>query len=86
MKKRWFITGRESGQSLIEYVLVLLVVIIITLSLIYQFHSAFRNYAKAFFGGYIACLLETGELPGTGAQLCREEMPNFDLKKGKKQL
>src|ERR1051326_4578430 len=55
----------QLGQGTLEYILVLVVVIIIILGLMYQFHSSFRNYAQQFFDGYIACLLEVGELPGT---------------------
>lgn len=72
----------ESGQGVIEYILILLISVIIIGSLIYQFNSAFRSYAEAFFGGYISCLLELGEIPGAAAGAC--QFDSFDLKNGKK--
>lgn len=85
MKKRTGLAGPESGQGTVEYILVLVVVIIIILSLLYRFHSSFRSYTENFFDGYIACLLETGELPGTGA-ICKEEYQSFDPKGGNQLL
>lgn len=35
--------------------------------LVYQFNSAFASFAKNYFGEYLACLIETGELPNLGA-------------------
>jgi hypothetical protein len=75
----------ESGQGTIEYILVLVIVIIIALSLLYRFNDSFRGYAESFFDGYIACLLETGELPGTGSK-CNSEFVAFDGKSGKELL
>lgn len=56
----------EAGQAVLEYVLVLLVVVSILLGFLYQFNDAFKTYLDTFFGDYIACLLETGELPALG--------------------
>ncbi len=80
-----FLGGSQGGQGTLEYILVLVIVIIIILSFLYQFNSAFRNYAQAFFDGYIACLMETGELPGTGST-CKDEFAAYDSKSGKKYL
>lgn len=82
MKKRFGLSGRESGQGTVEYILILVIVVIITLTLLYRFHGAFRNYAQVFFDGYVACLLDVGELPGTGS-VCLSEMPKFDPKSAK---
>lgn len=76
------LTGPESGQGTIEYMLVVVIVLIIALTLLYRFHGGFKKYTEAFFDGYIACLLETGELPGTGSQ-CQGELQAFDSKNGK---
>lgn len=73
--------GRESGQGTIEYILVLLITVIIITSLIYQYNSAFRSYAEAFFGGYVSCLLELGEIPGRSGGVC--QMSDFNLSDGK---
>lgn len=56
----------QSGQAVIEYILVLVVVVSIILGILYQFNDAFKQYLDRFFGDYIACLLETGELPSLG--------------------
>lgn len=73
--------GKQSGQGVIEYLLVLVVVTSIIIGLIYQFNTAFRDYAKNYFGDYLACLLETGELPtiggGGGNGLCNESFKPF---------
>lgn len=80
MKRPFGLRGQESGQGTIEYILVLLIAVILIGGLIYQFNTAFRNYAEAFFGGYIACLLEVGELPGSSNGEC--QMADFDLASG----
>jgi hypothetical protein len=71
--------GSEAGQGTVEYVLLLMVSIMIILGILYQFSTAFRVYSAAFFDGYIACLLETGELPGNAE--C--ELPTFNPTAGK---
>lgn len=53
----------ESGQGVIEYILVLTITVFLIGTFLYQFSTAFRKYANNFFGEYVACLLETGELP-----------------------
>lgn len=57
----------QNGQAIIEYILILVVVVSLILGLGYQFNSAFRAYVTNYFGNYLACLLETGELPVLGA-------------------
>lgn len=82
LRNRRCLAGPQSGQGLVEYLLLLIVLTILILSLLYQFHSSFRKYAEVFFDGYIACLLETGALPGTGSE-CQGELAAFDGKSGK---
>ncbi len=55
--------GSQSGQAITEYILILVVVIGVILGTVYQFNDAFKVYLNNYFGEYIACLLETGELP-----------------------
>jgi hypothetical protein len=71
----------QAGQGTIEYILVLTITVILILTVIWRFNTAFAKYANAFFDGYIACLLETGELPGNGGE-CGDEFMKFDLKNG----
>lgn len=79
-------SGRESGQGTIEYLLALLIAIILIGSFVYQFNSAFRQYAEAYFGGYVACLIETGELPGMTGGQCQVEEVAFNLDDGKQAI
>jgi hypothetical protein len=53
----------QSGQGIVEYLLVLVVTVGIILGAIMQFNSAFKSWAQAYFGDYLTCLFETGELP-----------------------
>lgn len=76
----------NSGQAVIEYLLVLLVTVAIILGVIYQFNDAFRVYAKSYFGDYLACLLETGELPSIGGEgngICNAEFAEFSIDNGR---
>lgn len=74
--------SREAGQGTLEYIMVLTVIVILFLTVIWQFNDAFRSYAERFFDGYVACLLETGELPGRGGE-CSTDMPRFKVADGK---
>ncbi len=75
------------GQGVIEYILVLFVTVGLILGLMYQFNDAFRKYAQNYFGDYLACLLETGELPGLGSadlnSVCAAEFVDFSIENGK---
>ena len=59
-----------------------MVIVLIILGLLYQFSGAFKSYVGSYFGNYIACLIEVGDLPGV-ATTCDDQMPGFDLKNGK---
>lgn len=90
MKRSWAEVFKplssNRGQGVIEYILVLIVTVSIILGFIYQFNDAFRVYAKSYFGDYLACLLETGELPaigGEGTGICSAVFQEFSLAKGK---
>jgi hypothetical protein len=72
-----------------EYILVLVVVVGIALGVLYQLNTAFKKYVQSYFGDYVACLLETGELPsfgggdGASAQTCSANFEPFSLKNGR---
>jgi hypothetical protein len=79
----------QSGQGIIEYILVLIVVVAIILGGLYQLNSAFRDWALNYFGQYLACLLETGELPTIGGSpgdsgICNELFKPFNLADGRR--
>lgn len=71
----------ERGQATIEVVLLALIAVIIILGLIYRFNTAFRQYTIDLYGTYYRCLLETGELPGSGS-ICKDKKTRFDIAKG----
>jgi hypothetical protein len=54
------------GQALVEYVLLLVVTVSILLAVVYQIFRPFQSFVKSYMGDYVACLLETGELPSLG--------------------
>ena len=75
MLNGWKFRQNESGQGILEYVLVLVVVVGIILGMLYQFNKSFRHFAEGYFS-YIGCLLETGELPGRSND-CKTPNLNF---------
>ncbi len=73
----------ESGQGVLEYILVLTITVFLIGTFLYQFSTAFRKYANNFFGEYVACLMETGELPGNAKGECQQLLSPFNLADGK---
>ncbi len=72
----------QSGQGVLEYILVLVVTVAIVVGLLWRFSDAFRAWGNNYFGEYLACLLETGELPtiggtGGGAGVCNQYFEPF---------
>lgn len=53
----------QEGQAAIEYVLMLVISVALVTMLAYQIFKPMQNFVKSYMGDYIACLLETGELP-----------------------
>jgi hypothetical protein len=77
----------QAGQAVLEYILVLIIVVSILLGILFQFNDAFKNFLDTYFGDYIACLLETGELPSLGGDgpnqgECSAPFMNFNLAGG----
>lgn len=83
MNRRLDLTSGEAGQVTIEMILLLIITVILILGLLYQFNQSFKSYAEAFFDGYVACLLETGDLPGSGG-VCRDEFQAYDPNAGQR--
>lgn len=78
----------ESGQAVVEYVLILIVVVGIILGGLYQLNTAFRSWSEKYFGDYLSCLLETGELPSLGGAgisqgECEQQFEQFSLANGR---
>ena len=80
---------RNSGQGSLEYVLFLGLNVVMILGMVYQFNTAFHMWVKTYFGDYISCLIETGELPSLGSKStlksdqCSQYAVQFSLKEGK---
>ncbi len=79
---------QESGQAILETILILVITVSIILGVITQFNTAFRVWANNYFGDYLSCLLETGELPTLGdtsgrtAGICDQLYSDFSLANG----
>ncbi|MBX2995508.1 MAG: hypothetical protein KF681_11825 [Bdellovibrionaceae bacterium] len=56
----------ESGQGIVEYILLLVVVITLAILLANRLFKPFREWAQHYIGNYVECLLDQGELPGLG--------------------
>lgn len=82
------VLSSNGGQAIVEYILILVVVVGLALGVVYQFNSAFKSYLQNYFGEYVACLLETGELPLIDAApgdtgVCSQLFKPFTLADGK---
>jgi hypothetical protein len=77
------------GQALVEYILILVVTVSIILGLLSRFNRSFGDWVNNYFGEYVACLLETGELPslqgqgGANATLCNQLYEPFTMQAGR---
>lgn len=77
MDKR-HISLNKRGQTLLEYILLLLITVAIGLGLLIQFNQAVREYTDMLMGDYLTCLLQTGSLPGS--QICKSKYQGFTHK------
>ncbi len=78
----------QSGQAVAEYILVLLVAVILILTFLWLFSGAFKAWANNYFGDYLTCILETGELPNISGEpgdsgQCDQFFEPFSLKNGR---
>lgn len=76
----------RQGQAVLEYLLMLFVVVSLGYGIVYQFNTAFRSFAENYFGAYLECLLEVGELPSLGSSqqsICESEFQPFSLAEGR---
>ena len=78
--KRINIITSKSGQAVVEYILLILIIVLVSTGLLYQFNRGFRSYVNIFFGEYIKCLIESGELPVLGGSTSNNcEKPKFSF-------
>ncbi|WP_413561594.1 hypothetical protein [Bdellovibrio sp. HCB209] len=68
VKKSKYSAGLKNnhGQAVIEYVLMLIITVSLILMLVTQIFKPLQAFTQSFMGDYMACLLETGELPVLG--------------------
>jgi len=83
----------QKGQATLEYIMLFVVTIFIAGGLYYQFNDAFKNFVNNYFGAYVACLLESGELPSlgwdaqnSGDDSCEDEFEPFNLATGRRPI
>ena len=88
-KKKKLKTKRNNGQAIVEYVLILAVVVVVMGGLLLKLNKGFENWGKSILGadGYIACLMQTGLLPGqtasiSGACSIAQMNPDFSSSSG----
>jgi hypothetical protein len=85
MKTALKIWRDDAGQAVIEYILILTVMVGVILGGLYQLNTSFRAWADSYFGDYLACLLESGELPALGGRAggeCGQLYKSFTLGEG----
>jgi len=77
----------NGGQAVIEYLLLTIIIVVIALTVIKQISESTESFAKNYFGEYLACLLEVGELPSLGgpegwSEGCKDYFQPFTLANG----
>lgn len=70
------------GQATVEVILAAVISVIVILGLVYRFNQAFRQYTIDLYGNYYRCLLEAGELPGSGG-MCSNQQAAYAVANGK---
>lgn len=77
----------QSGQGMIEYVLLMVVILALAAAVLTRFFMPFESWAKNYLGSYFYCLLDSGELPalgGSGGQGdCNDKFEDFTLANGR---
>lgn len=61
------ILSKQSGQALVEYILLISISIALVLAFATQFYKPFGNWMQNYMGEYLQCLLDYGELPTMGS-------------------
>ena len=74
-KNRAICNGRQSGQAVVEYILMLVVLVAIGMNFVDLFAKPFQSFTSDFMGTYTSCLLETGELPRLNSTATSECQP-----------
>lgn len=74
-------SGSNSGQALIEYLLIVIISVTLVTSLAVSIFRPLGQFINDLNRKYVQCLLETGELPQLSSQeqgvICFDELPSF---------
>lgn len=73
----------QSGQALVEYVLLLVIAIALVLGLANQFYKPLGSWVENQMGPYLECLLDIGELPALGGEAMGECAESYRAFAGK---
>ncbi len=77
----------QSGQALVEYILILAIAVALILGLINQLYKPFGNWMRDYMGQYLECLLDVGELPTVGGSSdsgeCNSKFSTFSVTGGR---
>ncbi len=78
-----------SGQSTVEYTLILFACVMVGLMALWRFGAAFESWGHNYFGSYVECLIATGTLPQSGhnasasGSLCEDYHAPFSFSQGR---
>ena len=78
----WSSFKNAQGQAIIEYLLMLVISVTLVVALAFAVFRPLGDFIRDMNQRYIACLLETGELPGLRSDqqaLCDEEKPELRM-------
>lgn len=80
--RRSGIGQNNSGQAMVEYILLLVISVVLVTGLMLQFSKPLQFFIKDYMGNYVQCLLDTGELPdlNSGRSQIRDTscLPSWD--------
>lgn len=79
---------QQSGQAMLEYLLVIFVIVSIFLGIMLEVSRGTSRFVQNYFGDYLQCLLETGELPRLGSDdvpetECDDAYQSFSITEGR---
>ena len=75
-----------SGQATLEYLFLIFFTIVLISGFVYRFNGAVKAYFDGYFspGGYLACLIQNGILPGETGDNGDCNPPTFNMQNGQK--
>jgi len=77
----------QSGQAVVEYILIVGLVVTIILGLMNQLYKPFGDWMQDYMGQYLECLLDVGELPTIAGSSesgeCNSKFQNFSVTGGR---